>query len=64
MILSKDKRINSLFCRGLSKNIVDFILRDGGIKNLFITSENIIVEDYGRFHLNYFSFVGLEFVKL
>lgn len=28
-----------------------------------ITSENIIIEDSGYFHLNYFSFVGLQFVK-
>jgi len=59
MILSKDNRITPLFCRDLSKTIVDFILRDGGVRNLFITSENIIVEDFGKFHLNYFSLVGL-----
>lgn len=36
----------------------------GGVKDLFITTENIIVEDCGSFHLNYFSFVGLEFLKM
>lgn len=42
---------------------VDFILGHNGMEDLMITSENIIVEDSGFFHLNYLSFVGLEFSK-
>ena len=64
MILNKDDRLTSQFCYDLSRAIVDFIFLNGGIKNLFITTENIIVEDCGAFHLNYFSFVGLEFIQL
>lgn len=43
---------------------MDFILGHGGVKDLIITSENIIFADSGFFHLNYFSFVGLEFWKM
>lgn len=64
MILRKDERLTSQFCFDLSRAIVDFLLLHGGVKDLFITTENIIVEDSGAFHLNYFSFVGLQFVKL
>lgn len=63
MILRKDERLTSQFCFELSRALVDFLFLHGGIKDLFITTENIIVEDSGAFHLNYFSFAGLQFVK-
>lgn len=64
MILNKDERLTPKFCFDLTKSIVDFIFMNGGVKDLFITTENIIVDDCGTFHLNYFSFVGIEFIKL
>lgn len=64
MIINKDPRLTPDFCLDLTKAIVDFIFMYGGIKDLFITTENIIVEDCGSFYLNYFSFVGLELLKL
>lgn len=64
MILNKDDRLDKEFCIDLVGAVVDFIFCHGRIKDLMITSENIIVEDSGFFHLNYFSFVGFEFSKL
>jgi hypothetical protein len=64
MVLHKDKRLTSEFCLDLAGAIVDFILNQGGLKDLLITSENIIVEDSGLFHLNYFSLVGLDFFRI
>ena len=43
MILRKDERLTSQFCFDLSRAIVDFLFLHGGIKDLFITTENIIV---------------------
>jgi hypothetical protein len=64
MIISKDERLTTEFCFDLAKSLVDLVFMYGGVKDLFITTENIIVEECGAFHLNYFSFVGLEFIKL
>lgn len=64
MIINKDERLNPEFCLDLAKSLVDLIFMYGGVHDLFITTENVIVEDCGTFHLNYFSFVGLEFIKL
>ena len=43
--------------------MVDFILRRG-VKDLMLTSENIIVDNSGHFRLNYFSMVGIDFFRL
>jgi len=63
MIINKDERLTPDFSFDLTKTLVDLVFMYGGVNDLFITTENIIVEDCGTFHLNYFSFVGLEFVK-
>lgn len=59
MILNKDKRLTEDFCLDLVAEIVDFLLMGNGVKDMFITTENIIVEDTGFIHFNYFSLVGL-----
>lgn len=64
MVIHKDTRLNDDFCLDLVGSIVDFILGGGGVRDLLITSENIIVEDSGLLHLNYFSLVGIDFFKL
>lgn len=63
MILNKDSRLTSLFCLHLSQAILDFVILHP-LNDLFLTTENIIVDETGNFHFNYFSFVGLEFIKL
>ena len=63
MILNKDERLNGEFCLDLVAEIVDFLLMGNGVKDMFITSDNIIVEDTGFIYFNYFSLVGLEFIK-
>jgi len=59
MILNKDKRLDEEFCLDLIGEIVDFLLTSKRLKDLFITTENIIVEDTGLIYFNYFSFTGL-----
>jgi hypothetical protein len=63
MILNKDERLNEEFCLDLVAEIVDFLLIGHGVKDMFITTDNIIVEDTGFIYFNYFSLVGLEFIK-
>ena len=44
--------------------MVDFLFTGGGVKDLMLTTDNIIVEDSGSFHLNYLSFTGIDFFRL
>lgn len=48
MILIKDKRLdNHKFCLNLVAKMIDFMFMHGGIPNLLLTTENIIIEDTG-----------------
>ena len=64
MIIDKDSRLNDDFCKDLVGSLVDFVLGAGGINDLIISTQNIIVEDSGLIHLNYFSFLGIDFFRL
>ena len=52
------------FCKDLVGNMVDFILWGGGVKDLMLTTNNIIVEDSGQMSFNYLSMVGIDFFRL
>jgi hypothetical protein len=43
MIISKDERLTPDFCLDLVKALMDFMVLHGGVENLFLTTENIIV---------------------
>jgi hypothetical protein len=63
MIQDKSEDLDWKFCYGLVGNIVDFVLRFGGIKDLFVSADNIIIGEEGSFYLNHFSTVGIELIK-